>query len=180
MKLLTDEYLKLLRDKHAHKPWGGTGHSWVPHVCSIVDKLPYNDMYTTVLDYGCGRGTLKTALQRERPDLSVKEYDPAIPGKDTPPDPAHIVVCTDVLEHVEEQFVDQTLKYLAALSLRSCFMVIACHLSYSLLPDGRNTHITVQLPDWWIERIKKAFQGFEVRVLERRKGRVIAEATRCT
>ena len=39
----------------------------------------------SLLDYGCGKGTLKPAIASINPDLTVLEYDPAIPGKDALP-----------------------------------------------------------------------------------------------
>lgn len=179
MQLLSDEYLQLLREKHLVKPWGGQGHSWVPHLTPLIEELKI-DTPITVLDYGCGRGTLKAALEQAMPTVTVNEYDPGIPEKSALPDRADIVVCTDVMEHVEEKFLAQTLKYLAQLTSRRCFMVIACSLSYSLLPDGRNAHITVHPPEWWHECIKLAFpkQDFEMRVYERKAGRTIVGLTR--
>ena len=37
--------------------------------------------------------------------FEIKEYDPAIPGKDSLPEPADIVVCSDVLEHIEPNYL---------------------------------------------------------------------------
>lgn len=173
---MSDEYLELLRTKHADKPWGGTGHSWVPHV------QPYLDLFEgppSILDYGCGRGTFKRTMEEKEPEIKVHEYDPGIPEKSEFPRPADIVVCTDVLEHVEEEFVQNTLCVLSDLTKKICFMVIACELSNSLLPDGRNAHICVHDADWWRDRIKISFgKDFEYRVLERKRGRTIIVATR--
>lgn len=176
-ELLSAEYLALLTEKHRVKPWGGGGASWVPHVLPLVEDLELNA--PTFLDYGCGRATFKWAMLEALPSATVFEYDPGIPGKDAQPAPADIVIATDVMEHVEEQFVDATLQKLAALSQRLCFMNIACELSKSLLPDGQNAHITVRPPDWWIDKIKRNFgKAFEIRVYERRSKRTVIAATR--
>lgn len=174
--LMTDEYLKLLQQKHADKPWGGTGHSWVQHVSAYLDSF---EGPPTILDYGCGRGTFKREMEKLEPEITVREFDPGIPEKSEFPKPADIVVCTDVLEHAEPQFVANTIACLGQLTKRVCFMVIACELAKSLLPDGRNTHLTVQPADWWYSEVKKNFGGvFSMRVLERKRGRTIIEVIR--
>lgn len=176
LKLMSDEYRALLRQKHAEKPWGGTGHSWVQHVSTYLDLF---EGPPSILDYGCGRGTFKRAMEELEPEIRVDEYDPGIPEKSELPTPHDIVVCTDVLEHVEEEFVNTTLRFMADITKKVCFMVIACELSKSLLPDGRNAHICVQPAEWWIDQVKLAFKDrFEFRVLERKRGRTIIVATR--
>jgi SAM-dependent methyltransferase len=176
-ELLSADYKAQLVEKHRVKPWGGAGASWVPHLLPIIDALELER--PTVLDYGCGRGTLKVALNEQCPAAIVAEFDPAIPGRDSPPCPADCVVCTDVMEHCEPQFIDATLKRLADLSRRVCFMNIACDLSKSLLPDGRNCHLVVKPPEWWVDKVKRNFgKDFEIRVFEKRAKRVVMLATR--
>lgn len=176
-ELLSVDYRAQLVEKHRVKPWGGAGASWVPYILPLVEGMEIDA--PTFLDYGCGRATFKPAMLEALPAATIYEYDPGIPGKDAEPAPADIVVATDVMEHVEEQFVDATLKRLAGLSQRLCFMNIACELSKSLLPDGRNAHVTVRPPDWWIDKVKRNFgKAFEIRVYERRSKRTVIAATR--
>lgn len=178
MKLMSEEYLQLLRKKHADKPWGGAGHTWADHCSGYLDFIEPRPV--TFLDYGCGRGTFKSSMEAQHPDeVVVHEYDPGIPEKSQWPEAADVVVCTDVLEHVEEQYVDDTLAALAGLTKKFCFMVIACTLSYSTLPDGRNTHLTVQPPAWWKDKVKAGFgKEFDIHVVEQTKGRAIFSANR--
>ena len=176
-ELLSADYKALLVEKHRVNPWGGAGASWVPYIAPIIEELELCG--PSILDYGCGRATFKPALLQVIPDAAVFEYDPGIPGKDSPPEPADVVVATDVMEHVELQFVDATLKNLAVLSKRLCFMNIACNLSKSLLPDGSNAHVTVKPPEWWIDKVKRTFgDAFEIRVYERKSKRTVIAATR--
>jgi hypothetical protein len=57
------------------------------------------------LDHGSGKETLANAL----PQFTVRGYDPAIPDLDTHPEPHDLFICTDVLEHVEPEFVDMVI-----------------------------------------------------------------------
>ena len=64
-------------------------------LCSLVSHL----------DYVCGKQTLANAL----PQFTVHGYAPAIPGLDIHPEPHDLFICTDVLEHVESEFVDMVI-----------------------------------------------------------------------
>lgn len=109
----------------------------------------------SVLDYGAGKGGLKAAL----PNIDVREYDPAIPGKDRPPQPADILVCTDVLEHVEPECIADVLKQLASLTIKAGHIVVATKPDGSKkLPDGRDPHLIVESPEWWERKLSDHFR----------------------
>lgn len=171
MTLLSQEYKNLLVRKHIAKPWGGGGASWVPH----LENWNLFDGIETALDYGCGRHTFEHSMSERHPNIAVAEYDPGVPGYDTMPEPADLVVCTDVLEHFEPKHVDAGLGHLAILTKKRAFLVIACELSKSFLPDGRNTHLTVKSPDWWLDKIDQFFdrEFFSRVVWEKRRSRLV-------
>jgi hypothetical protein len=158
--LHSEAYRQQLQQKHATMKWGKSGNSHAPEVTALARELGAR----SVLDYGCGRGTLKPAL----PDLKVFEYDPGIPGKDHLPKPADLVVCTDVLEHIEPELLDGVLRHLYLLAGRGAYLVIATRLARELLPDGRNAHLIVQEPPWWLAKLKA--QGWRKLRHEQRKG----------
>lgn len=106
----------------------------------------------TVLDFGCGKGSLKARLGE-----FVAEYDPAIPGKDSEPEPADLVVCTDVFEHVEPDYLEAFISRLASLSRKAAFVVIATRPAAKSLPDGRNAHLIVKGDGWWRRKLQKWF-----------------------
>jgi hypothetical protein len=70
-----------------------------------------------------------------------------------------LVVCTDVMEHVEEQFVVPTLRYIASLTNKVAFFSIALLPARQILPNGVNAHITVKPIDWWVSIFKYAGQS---------------------
>src|SRR5690242_17345849 len=96
-KFISDEYQKLNYQLHRHEPlYGGNSAGRAVGVAKFVEIAQAK----TLLDYGCGKGTLKPALQALCPTLDIREYDPAMPGKTALPQPADAVVCMDVLEHI--------------------------------------------------------------------------------
>jgi hypothetical protein len=76
----------------------------------------------------------------------VRGYDPAL---DAPPKPAEIVVCTDMLEDSEPEFLDNALADIARCATRAVFLVVHTQAALKILPDGRNAHLIQQPYEWW-------------------------------
>jgi hypothetical protein len=151
--MITPEYKALQKQLHAeNERYGISGANYADIVRHISDwgRLP-------ILDYGCGKQTLAKALG---PAYRVTNYDPCIEGLDTPPEPHAAVACTDVLEHIEPEFVESTLAELRRLTLTRALLVVSTRPAMKTLADGRNAHISLHPEDWWMERIKAA--GFAV------------------
>ena len=125
--------------------WGGGGKSFADEVRYLAKALKAR----TVLDYGCGPGTLKEELGRISPALVVSEYDPGIVGKEALPNPADIVVCVDVLEHVEPDKIGAVLKHLFDLTNKVAVISVATRPAEKRLPDGRNAHLIIDNAAWW-------------------------------
>jgi 2-polyprenyl-3-methyl-5-hydroxy-6-metoxy-1,4-benzoquinol methylase len=147
--LISNKYLAELRKLHGgQKKWGHQGDRWAPRVLELIESLEVSD----VLDYGCGQGALKKAV-REKVFTVFNEYDPAIEGKNTPPARANLVVCTDVLEHVEPDCICDVLKHIHSLANPFVFLTIALLPARRTLPDGRNAHILLRSPEWWVSKL---------------------------
>lgn len=143
--MISNEYRKQLEKVHSAKRWGNSGASWAFEIVPFAQKLGAK----TLIDFGCGTGSLKKAIA----NIDVIEYDPGIKGKDTLPDkPADLLVCTDVLEHVEPEYLDETLATIDSLYTKGAFLVIACNPAKEILPDGRNAHLIQESPDWWMKK----------------------------
>lgn len=156
-ELITPEYRRMQEVLHAApEGYGGKGSKWVNTVAGLVHATSS----TSVLDYGCGRGSLGRALREIYPKLSVFEYDPAIPEKRELPKPADLVVCTDVLEHVEGPQVPAVLLHLRSLTQRAAFVVISLVPSAKILTDGRGAHVTLESTTWWQDMIRGSGFGF--------------------
>jgi 2-polyprenyl-3-methyl-5-hydroxy-6-metoxy-1,4-benzoquinol methylase len=151
---ITNEYRDANKRLHEINPkYGSSSAKWAPKVLELVRSTGSS----SVLDYGCGKGNLASAL----PDLDVREYDPAIAGKDAEPAPADLVVCTDVLEHIEPDCLDDVLAHIRSVTVKAAFLNIATRPAVKTLPDGRNTHLIIQPQDWWRSRVEKFFEVVE-------------------
>lgn len=148
--LISETYREL--NKKLHEDVQGYGESsgkWA----TIVETLAHAAKTGIVLDYGAGKGKLAEAC----PSLVVREYDPAIPGKDALPLPAEMVVCTDVLEHIEPDYLGAVLDDLQRVTLNIGFFTVSTRLAKKTLADGRNAHLIVEQPEWWLPKIMQRF-----------------------
>jgi 2-polyprenyl-3-methyl-5-hydroxy-6-metoxy-1,4-benzoquinol methylase len=151
MTLITESYRALNRELHDRGiGYGASGHRWATAVNGVMRA----GGYTSLLDYGCGMGTLCKALPSLWLDAyQLNEYDPAIPGKDAAPESADLVVCSDVLEHIERDCLDDVLDHLRDLTRKAAFLIIATVPAKKILSDGRNAHLLVEHPHWWLPKI---------------------------
>ena len=147
--LISPTYKELITKNHIENEHWGCGAKYFIH---RVRKIIAATGFTDILDYGCGKGSLAQLL-----GFPIKEYDPGIMGKDGPAQPADLVVCAEVLEHVEPECLDAVL-----IDLRRCvkkigFFAIPHNPAVSILPDGRNAHINVHSYEWWMDKLSELF-----------------------
>ncbi len=158
LQTITDEYARLNRELHETNPkYGVGGFRHADQVMVLRDSYDAN----TVLDYGCGKGMLKKSLGDPN---WMSEYDPAVPGKETLPGRADIVVATDVLEHIERDLIDNVLFQIARIADKAAFLVIATRPAGKTLSDGTNAHKIIEDADWWRQKISERFLIMEWRV----------------
>ena len=148
MNLISDSYREQNRKLHETGMYGISGHKHVTHVKYLSTSL----MTVDILDYGCGNRTLEQTL-----GFQIKNYDPAISGLDTPPEPADIVVCTDVLEHIEPEYLESVLDDLKRVTKRAAYCVVDLIPAKKTLPDGRNAHLILESGNWWLEKLIPRF-----------------------
>lgn len=133
---------------HDDLAYGVGGGKYAKVVIDIATKTEAK----SVLDYGCGKGYLAKALP-----FPIWEYDPAFPDKAESPRPADLVVCTDVLEHIEPELLMTVLTDLQRCVLRVGYFVVHTGPSFRTMADGRNTHILQRPAAWWTKVLSKFF-----------------------
>jgi hypothetical protein len=155
------KYRHELQRVHEKQVWGQRGdrHAGDVHrLISMIHEMKPNTELAkvTVLDYGCGQGALKKALHPHR----VQEYDPGVRGKDILPKPCDLVVCTDVLEHVEPKSIIKVIDHIYKLTGYAAYLVIATRPANLVLPSGRNAHLLQEEYLWWLAALRRP--GWEV------------------
>jgi len=137
----TAEYEALQRQLHEDASYGTSGHKHAGRIVQLAKQIGTRD----ILDYGRGKGTLAKSMP-----FKINEYDPFVPGYDAEPEPADLVVCSDVLEHIEPQCVESVLGHLHGLTKKALFVDVACRPAKKVLADGRNAHLIQWEPHKWL------------------------------
>lgn len=151
MSLITNGYRALNADLHKRTIFGQRGGR---HKLVALDLIEAYGA-TSILDYGCGRADLAASL----PGVDVRSYDPAIAKHAALPEPADIVICTDVLEHIEPDCLHDVLTHLASLTKRIAHVVIATKEDgHKRLADGRDPHLIVKPAEWWRAKLPYYFR----------------------
>jgi hypothetical protein len=159
---ITPEDLELQRQMHEEygASYGQVGKYHAPRVFMAAAQVLRKVGRCRVLDYGAGKGALCKAIAQafpEVPGISYHEYDPCVPGIDSPPLPAEVVFCGDVMEHVEPECVDTVLRHIRDLTKEVAIFIISLSEAGKKLADGRNAHISLHGADWWRSYLKKYF-----------------------
>jgi len=118
----------------------------------------------SLLDYGCGKGEAYEQKDLELPNGEttpslveywqvddIRKYDPGYePYSQLPTDRYDGVISTDVLEHITEPDVPWVVDELFSHARKFMFASVACYPAKKMLPDGRNAHVTIRPPEWWM------------------------------
>ena len=172
-QLISDSYRKLNQELHqSNESFGNGGDKWTLQIQAIAKGMEV----VSILDYGCGKGRLGQALEKR--GFKVQGYDPAVEQWSTYPEHSvDMVVCCDVLEHVEKEFMDATLDGLRNLSKKAFFAVVALRPSNKTLPNGDNAHITLFSAEKWMKELTHRFTGGE-RLFWRNQNKLLFKWTR--
>jgi uncharacterized Rossmann fold enzyme len=148
-ELISAGYRDLNAQLHRDNLFYGVGGG--KHAATVL-KLADRLQTRSILDYGCGKGALAKALP-----FPIWEYDPAIPSKAEAPRPADLVICTDVLEHIEPDMLPAVIADLRRCTKRIAYLVIHSGPSTKLLADGRNAHLLQEGQAWWTTQLARVF-----------------------
>ncbi len=129
----------------------------------------------TLIDIGCGEGSLIRGLQEKFPDIQIScadldnfhniknvEFNPInLAKKETFFDvekPFDLLTCLDVLEHIDKHSIDNIFQWFSKISDRQV-LTIANHSS---IHSGEQLHKIMKKFRWWKPRIKKHLQILDV------------------
>lgn len=155
MSLISNEYRALNAKEHeANNGYGVQGYKHLNVVLGLAEQYGAKD----VLDYGCGGATLSQHARKMSP-LPFHNYDPAIEKYSAAPRGTgyDMVVCTDVLEHIEPACLPEVLRHLSMLTLKVAFIEVACRPAKRVLSDGRNAHLIQRDGMFWLDSLRNHF-----------------------
>jgi len=161
-EVISDEQRALNKALHAQSDQFGNrsdGAGLAGKLPAALQRMHQLGVCNSVLDYGTGKGKLVQRLRQELPAaIQVNGYDPAVEAwEHKPNESADIVTCLDVLEHIEMTSIDAVLRDIKSLTRHFCYLVIDLQPAVKTLADGRNAHILLAPPEWWVSRIAQLF-----------------------
>lgn len=159
--MISEEYRKLNQELHESNPqYGSHGHDDLKKIKQLIKVYHCH----SVLDYGCGKATLSKKLRGGfwgPKNLHIQNYDPAVPEFSKSPTPCDMVVCTDVLEHIEPEYLPEVLNHLKEMTKKVIFLSVATRPAKKTLADGRNAHLIQEKAEWWLSKLREKFEVLE-------------------
>ncbi len=155
--LCSAEYAEILSIEHnTPGKWGVSAKNKYNKILDFLNEYDHTD----ILDYGAGSANrLSNMLRSDFPDkYCITDYDPGIPEICTIPYPHSLVVCIDVLEHVEPDLIYNVLDDLERVTHKAGYFVISTQPASRVLCNGKNAHLIVQPSTWWEQELEKRFK----------------------
>lgn len=138
-----------------HSANSGYGVTAQRHIVPL-QRLAEKRKWKTILDYGCGKGVLSQHIP------GIVNYDFAIPEYcHLPQETFDAAFCIDVLEHIPENDLPETLEYLKG-HAGSVYFCVHLGPSRHHLPDGQPCHCTVRPANWWIRELSAYWSNIEL------------------
>lgn len=142
--LLTEQYRAEQARLHSFGNYGTASLGYGPMVSQIVTRSGA----ATLLDYGCG--SMRNLAKVLDCDVLYQGYDPAVPAFSGEPEPADLVTCIDVLEHIEPECLAPVLDHIKSKALGHVFFTVHTGPAVKVLSDGRNAHLIQEPASWWL------------------------------
>ena len=152
-KKISEKYLKEQIKLHENTNYGIASLSHAPTIKNLMAEAKLKSLS----DYGAGKKNLQKGLtELGFIEFEYFPYDPVFPEYGLPKK-ADLVCCIDVMEHLEEEFLDDILDEICEITLKFCYFSIATVPAKKVLSDGRNAHIIQKPSRWWVPKLCKLF-----------------------
>lgn len=153
-QVISEDYRRQQQALHENPNYGTASIQFAPFVKQIIDQIKARSLS----DYGAGKQNLRRALsEKHGVEIDYRPYDPAFPEYG-PAQPADLVCCIDVLEHIELDYLDNVLDELKAITVRVGIFTIHTGPAMKTLADGRNAHLIQEPSSWWLPKLCERFE----------------------
>jgi hypothetical protein len=147
VSLISEQYLNLNKTLHSESNFGFSGYRYAERILQIIKSHNIN----SIIDYGAGKCSLSKQLKLLGCKLNIISYEPTNPEL-TEKVPCDLVICLDVLEHVEPDLLDNVLDDICGLTKQLAFFTIPTAAAFAILPDGRNAHLIQENLNFWLKK----------------------------
>lgn len=159
--MLSEKYKSQLST--LHKKAFGSNKELHPEAKKLLDS----NKVQSLLDFGCGKGLISKTIKEQYPAINLYSYDP-ITSPIKLPNKVDMIFSSDVIEHIEPEYLDETLDKLFSIATKVQYHLIACSPAKKNLSDGRNAHLIIEKPEWWKQKLSKYGWSFEYEEIVKR------------
>lgn len=180
-KELVGEYINLHENGNETIPADKmfNGISLIYYIPQLMEIILNKEKAKSILDYGCGKGKLYSSTEYNTLNLDKKGrrlndslpnlwqldyyalYDPGYKEHNKLPKGKYDgVICTDVIEHIDENDCDWILDEIFSYGKKFIYLTIACYEALKTFDNGKNVHVNVQTPDYWKEKLNKIHERY--------------------
>ena len=180
-KELVGEYINLHENGNKTIPADKmfNGISLIYYIPDLMEVVLNKEKAKSILDYGCGKGKLYSSTEYNTLNLDKKGrrlkdslpnlwqldyYDLYDPGykeySKLPKGKYDGVICTDVIEHIDENDCDWILDEIFSYGRKFIYLTIACYKALKTFDNGKNVHVNVQTPEYWKEKLNKLHKKY--------------------
>jgi len=154
-KLISDEYRAKIESVTQKMPWGGDVVGSVPRIYKYASEHNCK----SILDYGSGKSDFLKTMERDHPDhgFQINQYEPARPELAGDPIASDMVICVDVLEHIEPDKLDNVLDHIASKTNKIFYFKVCLVDSFNSFEDGTNLHLIVEPKEFWLDKLSKYY-----------------------
>jgi hypothetical protein len=152
--LISSAYRAEQEKLHQSGVYGTVSVQYAPMVSQIIERMGV----THLLDYGCGSQRNLAKNLKIPHKITYQAYDPGVPEFSTPPVPAQMVACIDVLEHIEPDCLEAVLDDLKRVTEGILFTTVCSLPAFKTLSDGRNAHLIQEPMSWWLPKFWERFE----------------------
>jgi len=180
-KELVGEYINLHENGNETIPADKmfNGISLIYYIPQLMEIILNKEKAKSILDYGCGKGKLYSSTEYNTLNLDKKGrrlndslpnlwqldyyalYDPGYKEHNKLPKGKYDgVICTDVIEHIDENDCDWILDEIFSYGRKFVYVTIACYKALKTFDNGKNVHVNVQTPEYWKEKLNKLHKKY--------------------
>jgi hypothetical protein len=180
-KELVGEYINLHENGNKTIPADKmfNGISLIYYIPDLMEVVLNKEKAKSILDYGCGKGKLYSSTEYNTLNLDKKGrrlkdslpnlwqldyYDLYDPGykeySKLPKGKYDGVICTDVIEHIDENDCDWILDEIFSYGRKFIYLTIACYKALKTFDNGKNLHVNIQEPEYWKKKLDKLHKKY--------------------
>ena len=180
-KELVGEYINLHENGNKTIPADKmfNGISLIYYIPDLMEVVLNKEKAKSILDYGCGKGKLYSSTEYNTLNLDKKGrrlndslpnlwqldyyalYDPGYKEYSKLPKGKYDgVICTDVIEHIDENDCDWILDEIFSYGRKFIYLTIACYKALKTFDNGKNLHVNIQEPEYWKKKLDKLHKKY--------------------